>query len=74
MVCINKFVLNPDEKKRPSRLCKGKKHKVMGKIPFDPGFNQAMVYGKTIMAFDTGLKGREAVKNIWITLLKDTEN
>ncbi|RZB31619.1 MAG: hypothetical protein SRB2_04588 [Desulfobacteraceae bacterium Eth-SRB2] len=73
MVCINKFDLNPDEGEAIEAFAKQRNIKVMGRIPFDPAFTQAMVHGKTIVEFDGRSKGCEAVKNIWEDLVKELE-
>ena len=68
MVCINKFDFNPDEGKAIEALAKQRNLKVMGRVPFDPAFTQAMVRGKTIEEFDGRSKGCQAVKTygkIW---------
>ncbi len=46
MVCINKFDLNPDEGKSIEAFTKQRNIKVMGKVPFDPAFTQALVQGR----------------------------
>jgi MinD superfamily P-loop ATPase len=73
MVCINKFDLNPDEGEAIEAFAKQRNIKVMGRIPFDPAFTQAMVQGKTIVEFDGNSEGCEAVKNIWETLVQRLE-
>jgi len=73
MVCINKFDLNPDEGEAIETFAKQRNIKMMGRIPFDPAFTQAMVHGKTIVEFDGRSKGFEAVKNIWEDLVKELE-
>ncbi len=74
MVCINKFDLNPDEGEAIEAFAKERNIKVIGRrVPFDYAFTQAMVHGKTIAEFDCRSKGCEAVKNIWVNLVKDLE-
>jgi MinD superfamily P-loop ATPase len=73
MVCINKFDLNLDEGEAIEAFAKQRNIKVMGRVPFDPAFTQAMVQGKTIVEFDGRSKGCKAVKNIWENLVKDLE-
>jgi len=72
-VCINKFDLNLDEGEGIEAFAKQRNIKVMGRVPFDPAFTQAMIHGKTIAEFDCRSKGCEAVKNIWEDLVKDLE-
>jgi len=73
MVCINKFDLNPDEGEAIEAFAKQRNIKVMGRVPFDPAFTQAMVQGKTIVEFDGSSEGCEAVKNIWKNLAQRLE-
>jgi len=73
MVCINKFDLNPDEGEAIEAFAKERNIKVMGRVPFDPAFTQAMVQGKTIVEFDGSSEGCEAVKNIWENLVQRLE-
>ncbi len=65
MVCINKFDLNPKEGEAIEAFSREKGVTVMGRIPFDLAFTEAMVQGKTIVEFDSHSKGCEAVKDIW---------
>ena len=73
MVCINKFDFNPDEGKAFEAFAKQRNIKVMGRVPFDPAFTQAMVQGKIIVEFDGSSEGCEAVKNIWKNLAQRLE-
>ena len=73
MLCINKFDLNPNEGKAIEAFAKGKNISVVGRVPFDPSFTQAMVQGKTIVEFDSNSKGCKAVKDIWKNLSQGLE-
>jgi MinD superfamily P-loop ATPase len=73
LVCVNKFDLNPGEGEAIERFAQGRNVTVIGRVPFDPAFTQAMVQGKTIVEFDGRSEGCKAVKGIWEKLSKDLE-
>ncbi len=65
LLCINKYDLNLGETEALEALAKYKGVGIVGKIPFDPTFTKAMVQGKTILEFDGGAPGTEAVLEVW---------
>jgi MinD superfamily P-loop ATPase len=71
MVCINKFDLNPKEGEAIEAFSREKNVAVVGRIPFDLAFTEAMIQGKTIVEFDSHSKGCEAVKEIWGNLAQN---
>jgi len=73
LVCINKFDLNPDEGNAIEAFAKQKNITVIGRVPFDPAFTQAMVQGKTIVEFNGSSEGCKAVKTIWKNLVECLE-
>ncbi len=68
MVCINKFDLNPEEGEAIEAFSRERNVSVLGRIPFDLGFTEAMVQGKNIVEFDSHSKGCKAVQDIWANL------
>jgi MinD superfamily P-loop ATPase len=66
--CINKFDLNPNEGEAIESFARKKNIDVIGRIPFDPAFTEAMVQGKTIVEYEGDSKGCAAVKNVWDNL------
>jgi MinD superfamily P-loop ATPase len=65
MVCVNKFDLNPDAT-QAIKTYAGRNHlTVMGEIPFDPVFTQSMIQGKTVVEYNGGSDGAQAVKAVW---------
>ena len=63
-VVINKYDLNLENTEKVESFCRRENVEVVGKLPFDNAFTQAMVEGKTIMEHsDSNLV--EEIKNIW---------
>lgn len=73
MVCVNKFDINPGEGEAIETFAKERNVSVIGRVPFDPAFTQAMVQGKTIVEFDGKSEGCKAVKGIWEKMAKGLE-
>jgi len=64
MVCINKFDINPDISKQIEEYSVSKGFTIVGKIPYDPVFTQAMVEEKTIIEYSrNGLS--DMVREMW---------
>jgi len=69
MVCINKFDLNPaisatiDNRVHEAGLT------VIGRIPFDPVFTQAMVQGRTLVEFDGNAVGAVSIRKVWKSII-----
>jgi MinD superfamily P-loop ATPase len=65
MVCVNKADLNPEQTVAIESLAQKKNMEVLGRIPFDPIFTEAMVRGKTIIEHAKNSKTSMAVSDIW---------
>ncbi len=65
LLCVNKYDLNPDAAKDIEDYGKGKGVELMGRIPFDPVFTEAMVMGKTVCEFAPGSQADNAAREIW---------
>ncbi len=65
MVCVNKFDLNIEQTRAIEEFSKKKNISVLGRIPFDRSFTEAMVQGKTIMEYDPTSESSLAAKEIW---------
>ncbi|MDI6790423.1 MAG: ATP-binding protein [Thermodesulfobacteriota bacterium] len=64
MVCINKFDINPDISKQIEEYSVSKGFTIVGKIPYDPVFTQAMIAEKTIIEYSpNGLS--DMVREMW---------
>lgn len=64
VVLINKYDINLENTGKITDFCQRENIEIVGKIPFDNTFTQAMVEGKTVMQYsDSDLV--ERIKNIW---------
>jgi MinD superfamily P-loop ATPase len=64
VVLINKYDINLENTEKITKFCERERIEIVGKIPFDNTFTQAMVEGKTIIEYEDSDLG-ERVKNIW---------
>lgn len=71
MICINKFDLNLEQTAAIEQLAEQKKISVLGKIPFDPIFIDAMVAGQTVVEYEQHSKASLAVQQIWQNAMAD---
>ena len=71
MVCVNKFDLNPDQGLAIEQIARENNIDIVGRIPFDPNFTQAMIQGKTIMETHEDSSTSQAIKEIWQTVMKN---
>ncbi|MEE4365569.1 MAG: ATP-binding protein [Desulfotignum sp.] len=65
MVCINKYDLNLDQTRSIEKIAKEKNIALVGQIPFDPAFTQAMIQCKTLVENDEISRASQAVRDIW---------
>jgi len=65
MVCINKYDLNPDQARAIETIARKRNLDLVGKIPFDPAFTEAMIQGKSIVETHKNSQAGTAVKEIW---------
>jgi len=64
-VCINKYDLNRDMTETIEGYARDKGLPVVGRIPFDPSFTEAMVQKQTIVEYDNNCGAAQAVQGIW---------
>ena len=65
MVCVNKYDLNPDQASAIEKIAKEKGLDLVGKIPFDPAFTEAMIRGRSVTETHGESPAGRAVKGIW---------
>ncbi len=65
MVCVNKFDLNLENTRAIESFAKENNLSVLGRIPFDPVFTNAMIQEQTIFEYNTGSEACRTVKQIW---------
>lgn len=68
-VCINKCDLNPDMTETIEEYAGQRGLPVVGRIPFDPVFTEAMVQKQTIIEYNSSSEAAQAVKGIWERLI-----
>ena len=64
-VCINKYDLNRNIADTIEGYARDRGLPVMGRIPFDPSFTEAMVQKQTIIEYDASSSAAQAVRGIW---------
>ncbi|WP_028579283.1 ATP-binding protein [Desulfogranum japonicum] len=69
MLCINKFDLNPEMSDKIADI--GQKHNmpVVGRIPFDSSFVQAMVAGQNIFEYQPESQLSKTIQKIWTQII-----
>ncbi|MBF0103516.1 MAG: 4Fe-4S binding protein [Desulfobacterales bacterium] len=75
MVCVNKYDLNPDKTNEIVDIATKNGMQMIGKIPFDPIFTQAMICAKTIIEYTTQETSTlsKIIKDIWDNILSTIE-
>jgi MinD superfamily P-loop ATPase len=64
-VCINKYDLNRNMTDTIEGYARDRGLPVVGRIPFDPSFTEAMVRKQTIIEYDISSRAAKAVQGIW---------
>lgn len=70
LVCINKFDLNPEMTGKIETFAAGRNMQVVGHIPFDPVFTQAMLVGRNVLEHSPGSPAAAAIYRIWREILR----
>ncbi len=65
MVCINKYDLNLIQTQNIEILAKDNQMDIVGKIPFDKSFTEAMILSQNIFEFDNNSQASIEVRQIW---------
>lgn len=73
MVCINKFDLNPEQGEQMVRTIKDQGLRLLGCIPYDPVFTEAMIKGLTVGEFAPQSEAAKTIKEIWEQILRAPE-
>ncbi len=64
VVVINKADLNLEQAKRIASIAQEHRSRVIGQIPFDRSVHDALMAGKTVIAYGSG-KAEKAIRNVW---------
>lgn len=65
LVCINKFDLNPEMTEQIELFAAAHGMRVLGHIPFDPVFVQAMIAGRSVLEHAPDSPGAAAIRSAW---------
>lgn len=65
MVCVNKFDLNLENTHAIEVFAKNNMLRILGRIPFDPVFTDAMTQGQTIFEYNAETNACRAVQQVW---------
>jgi MinD superfamily P-loop ATPase len=65
MVCINKYDLNVDMTGQIETYAEKNGLPVLGRIPFEPAFVEAMVQGQTLLEFKPASQAAKVMTEIW---------
>ena len=63
-VCVNKFDLNAELSEQVEVFCRERRLKLVGRIPYDTVVTKAMVQGKTVVEYSSGLVAKE-IERLW---------
>jgi len=63
-VCVNKFDLNVELSEQVEAFCRERRLKLVGRIPYDTVVTKAMVQGKTVVEYSSGLVAKE-IERLW---------
>jgi MinD superfamily P-loop ATPase len=64
LVCINKYDLSEENSRRIEDHCGDARVEVVGRIPFDPDVNSAIVQGRPVVKMPDGAASRE-IRRLW---------
>ena len=67
-IIINKSDLHPHNTMKIVEVCRQRNIHVLGEIPFDPQFNQAMIHAQPITQFSPRSLSSESIQKIWHNL------
>ena len=67
-IVINKSDLHPQNTQKIMGVCRQRDVPILGEIPFDPQFNQAMIHAQPITQFAPQSDSSKSIENIWHNL------
>ena len=70
LVCVNKYDLNTKMTEEIEKVAEGRNMRVVGRIPFDSLFIEAMVEGKNILEYRENSDVAARVRKVWDEILK----
>lgn len=73
-LCINKYDLNPDISSQIEGYCKEKNIEIVGKIPYDKVFTNAMINEESIIEYQPEGEVASKIRNVWQKITEKLEN
>jgi MinD superfamily P-loop ATPase len=70
VVCINKYDINEGRAADIEKYCRERNVKIVGKLPYDTVFTDAMIREKSVVEFSDG-KISEEIKGMWDVIKKE---
>ena len=70
VVCINKYDINEERAADIEKYCRERNVKIVGKLPYDTVFTDAMIHEKSVVEFSDG-KISEEIKGMWDVIKKE---
>jgi MinD superfamily P-loop ATPase len=64
-LCINKFDINPELSEQMEEFCKEKGVELVGKVPYDKVFTQAMIKEQSIVEYEPYGQVSKKIKEMW---------
>ncbi|MHC9540071.1 MAG: ATP-binding protein [Vulcanimicrobiota bacterium] len=71
-LCINKSTLNREIRSEIEKFCKKREIALVGEIPYDDSFNEALVKGVIMTEYDRGFLN-ESIAELWKNILRFVE-
>lgn len=68
-VCINKFDLSPEMSNQVEKWCRERGIPIVGRIPYDEAFTQAMVRETTVVEYSDG-RTAQTIRQIWSEVIQ----
>ena len=69
LLCINKFDLNLEMTQRLEDEARERKMQIVGRVPFDPLFTEAMIAARTVIEYRHDSRIAVAVREIWHSIV-----
>jgi len=72
LVCINKYDLNTEMTEEIEKVARKRNMRVVGRVPFDSLFIEAMVEGKNIIEYRENSDAAAGVRNVWNEIIRSS--
>jgi MinD superfamily P-loop ATPase len=72
LVCINKYDLNTEMTEEIEQVARKRNMRVVGRVPFDSLFIEAMIEGKNIIEYRENSDAAAGVRNVWHDIIRSS--